>query len=64
MLDRNKIEFVASEIVDSCYQVHRALGPGLLESAYQKCLAFELVDRGLEIEVEKPVPVKYKKSCT
>ena len=41
------IEIVAKEIVDSALKVHMALGPGLLESAYQACMAYELGQRGL-----------------
>jgi GxxExxY protein len=40
------IEEVARHIVDVAIKVHRALGPGLLESAHQKCLAYELRERG------------------
>ena len=40
--------------------VHRELGPGLLESAYEACLAFELVERGLSVERQKALPVKYR----
>lgn len=40
--------------------VHRALGPGLLESAYEACLAFELAQRGLKVEQQKPLPVVYR----
>ena len=40
--------------------VHRALGPGLLESAYEACLAFELVDRGLAIVRQTALPVVYR----
>ena len=39
---------------------HRELGPGLLESAYRVCLAYELQDAGLRVEEEKPVPVIYR----
>jgi len=39
-------------ILDSAIQVHRSLGPGLLESAYQKCLAYELKEHGLYVETE------------
>lgn len=53
------IEEVATTIVDAAVKVHRALGPGLLESAYQKCLAYELGKRGLEIECEVPLPIRY-----
>jgi len=41
-------------------EVHRALGPGLLESAYEACLAFELRARGLQVEQQKPVPLTYR----
>jgi len=40
--------------------VHRELGPGLLESAYEACLAYELAERGLAVERQKPLPVKYR----
>jgi len=40
--------------------VHRALGPGLLESAYQACLTFERAERGLKVEWQKPLPVIYR----
>jgi len=41
-------------------KVHSTLGPGLLESAYQACLAHELRDRGLDVAVEVPLPVVYE----
>ena len=53
------IEQVAKQIVDSAIKVHRALGPGLLESAYQACLAHELRRRGLHVECEVLLPVLY-----
>ena len=53
------IEEVASTIVDAAIKVHRALGPGLLESAYQKCLAYELNKRGLHVDCEVTMPVFY-----
>lgn len=50
-----------SRIVIGCaIEVHKALGPGLLESAYQKCLCYELEKRGLKIQKEKALPVVYK----
>jgi len=54
------IEEVGSAIVDSAIKVHRALGPGLLESAYQECMAYELRQRGLEVSCEVILPVKYE----
>jgi len=56
----NEIEDIARQIVHSAIKVHKALGPGLLESVYQKCLAYELGKAGLEIECEVPLPVKYE----
>jgi len=41
-------------------EVHRILGPGLLESAYAQCLAYELSSAGIAFEIEKSMPVKYK----
>jgi GxxExxY protein len=48
------------EIIGAAIEVHRMLGPGLLESAYEECLARELVLRGIKFERQKPVPVVYK----
>jgi GxxExxY protein len=42
------------------FEVHKVLGPGLLESAYLECLYFELVHGGLFVEKQKPMPVVYK----
>ena len=53
------IEEVATEIVDSCFQIHQALGPGLLESAYEACLEYEFQKRGLTVERQVPQPVIY-----
>ena len=46
-------------IIGAAIEVHRRLGPGLLESAYRVCLAYELRKRGLHVEEERPVPVIY-----
>ena len=53
------IEAVAATIVDAAIKVHRALGPGLLESAYQQCLAYELRKRGLRVRCEDKLPIMY-----
>ncbi len=53
------IEQVAKMTVDAAIKVHRALGPGLLESAYQGCLAYELRKRGLRAECEVLLPILY-----
>ena len=50
-----------TEILIGCaIEVHRQLGPGLLESAYEECLCYELAKSGLRFERQKPVPVIYK----
>jgi GxxExxY protein len=46
-------------VVDAAIAVHRALGPGLLESVYEAVLAAELRDRGLEVARQFPVPIEY-----
>lgn len=51
---------ISGEIVDAAMAVHSALGPGLLESAYTACLAYELRSRGLHVEVEVPMPIVYR----
>jgi GxxExxY protein len=53
------IEEVARQIVDAAIRVHRELGPGLLESAYQTCLCYELRKRGLQVECEVVLPIFY-----
>ena len=47
-------------IIRKAIEIHRILGPGLLESAYQKCLAYELKQAGLKVIEEHPVPIIYK----
>ncbi|OJV33058.1 MAG: GxxExxY protein [Bacteroidales bacterium 36-12] len=51
---------ITREILDSAYKVHSALGPGLLESAYEACLAYELTKKGFKVEVQKPLPLIYE----
>ena len=51
---------ISKIIVGKAIEVHRYLGPGLLESTYQTCLAYELRQSNLRIETEKPLPVVYK----
>lgn len=56
---RERIERIGKTIVHSAVQVHRTLGPGLLESAYQACLQHELAAAGLQVECEVKVPIRY-----
>ena len=54
------IEAVFKKILDCSFQVHTALGPGLLESAYEECLYYELIESGLIVSKQKPLPLVYK----
>jgi GxxExxY protein len=51
---------ITGQIIDAAMCVHTALGPGLLESAYESCLAFELSDRGLSVQRQVELPVIYR----
>lgn len=51
---------LTGKIIGAAIEVHRQLGPGLLESAYETCLAYELEQIGLMIERQKPLPIVYK----
>ena len=51
---------ISEKIIGCAIQVHRELGPGLLESSYQECLYFELIQSGLLVEKQKPLPLVYK----
>lgn len=54
-----QINDASHAVIGAAIEVHRRLGPGLLETAYRKCLAHELRKRGFEVEEEHPVPVVY-----
>ncbi|MDD5450304.1 MAG: GxxExxY protein [Desulfovibrionales bacterium] len=51
---------IAKEVVDAAYQVHRKLGPGLLETVYEVVLAYELKKRGVTVERQVPVAIVYE----
>ncbi len=53
-------DFLTEKMIGCAIRVHQALGPGLMESAYRKCLYYELVETGLHVEKEKPLPLVYK----
>lgn len=53
---------LTSAIIGAAIEVHRNLGPGLLESAYESCLLWELRAQGLKVEPQVPVPIRYKGS--
>jgi GxxExxY protein len=48
-------------VIGRAIKIHRALGPGLLESAYRECLLYELTEAGIFVEKEKPMPLIYEK---
>ncbi|MGA2324460.1 MAG: GxxExxY protein [Sedimentisphaerales bacterium] len=60
MEESKQLNEITEQIIGAAIDVHRALGPGLLESAYEACLAFELVSRGLKIEQQRALPVVYR----
>jgi len=51
---------LTERVIGACIEIHRALGPGLLESAYEECLCHELSVAGIKFERQKPLPVRYK----
>jgi GxxExxY protein len=51
---------ISKKIIGCAINVHKSLGPGLLESAYEECLAYELIKNGLSIRRQQPTPVIYK----
>jgi len=60
MTEKEKLDQITDSIIGAAIEVYRALGPGLLESAYETCLSFELTENGLKIERQKPLPVVYR----
>jgi GxxExxY protein len=61
-VDKDRLDAITESIIGAAIEVHRALGPGLLESAYEMCLGFDLVERGLKIERQRSLPLVYKGS--
>ena len=59
-MDKDPLNNVTSGIIGAAIEVHRALGPGLLESAYEACFAYELVQREMKVEQQKPLPLIYR----
>jgi GxxExxY protein len=59
-MTKDEYNRITDTIIGAAIEVHRQLGPGLLESAYEACLAYELIQRGLKIERQKELPLKYK----
>jgi GxxExxY protein len=57
---RDRLNYLSHQIIGAALEVHREIGPGMLESAYEARLAFELSQRGLGFEKQKPLPLHYK----
>jgi GxxExxY protein len=55
-----RLNRLTESIIGAAMRVHKALGPGLLESAYEACLAFELIEMGFEVAQQQPMPVVYR----
>ena len=56
MNDQDRLNSISEAIIGAAIDVHKVLGPGLLESAYEACLAYELRQRGLKVEQQKDCP--------
>jgi len=57
---RTKLNELSGKVIGLCIEIHRELGPGLLESAYEECLASELSKAGVRFERQRALPVRYK----
>ena len=57
---KERLNKLTETIIGAAIEVHKELGPGLLESAYEACLIYELVQRGLKVEKQKELPVVYR----
>ena len=60
MRDLQSYNSLTEKTIGAAMEVHRVLGPGLLESAYEACLVYELAQQGLKVEQQKPLPLIYK----
>ena len=60
MEEGERLNQITERVIGAAIAVHRALGPGLLESAYEACLLYELTQQGLKVESQKPLPVVYR----
>ena len=60
MEEKDRLDQITRRIIGAAIEVHKTLGPGLLESAYEICLAYELRQRGFKVEQQRPLPVVYK----
>lgn len=59
--DRETLDRITLTIIQAAIEIHRHLGPGLLESIYSACMVYELCARGLSVAAQQIIPVRYKK---
>ena len=55
-----RFDDLSKKVIGCAIEVHRGLGPGLLESTYETCLAYEMRDKGIDFRLQYPLPVEYK----
>ncbi len=60
MGEKEEIDKITGAIIGAAIKVHRELGPGLLESAYEACTMYELIEDGWKVEHQKPIPLVYR----
>ena len=60
MSEKEELNRITQNIIGAAIEVHKNLGPGLLESAYEACLVYELLKLGIQVEQQKPLPLEYK----
>ena len=58
--EADRLNGITQQIIGAAIDVHRELGPGMLESSYEACLMYELLQRSLRVDRQKPVPIFYK----
>ena len=58
-----KFDELSNKVIGLAIEVHRELGPGLLENTYKQCLAYELGRGGIKFQIEAELPVRYKEIC-
>ncbi len=61
MKELEELNKITESIIGAAIDVHREIGTGLLESSYQACMSYELIERGHKVEQQKPLPIHYKK---
>jgi GxxExxY protein len=59
-MEPNRLNSISFLIIEAAIEIHRVVGPGLLESTYRTCMLYELRERGLSVRSEQIVPVRYK----